>query len=454
MRANEAADSLGSVFVGRRGRLLAGLLLAEFAAAVQTIAYSAVLPLASSELSGASLYGATVAAGSLTTLLVLASGPGIIGRLGPRRALVIATSLYVGGVLLAALAPAMGLVLAGSVLRGLASGVLLGVGLTAIGGLYEDSLRRRVLGLFALMWLLPSFAGPVVNSLVAAAFGWRWAMAWPAVLVLVARMLVVRDAGLIPWRPERERLEIGTGLWLVAGLVLASVASGLGYSWSAGLFGVGVLIGLVASWRVVNHLTAGVGVKVRARVIPFFGLCLAFFGGQGLVSLAIIEGQGRGVVAASVALGAGLVAWSLVGLRPGRTDAWLGDTATLGLLWLAAALVALAAATPSGASAGFVVAVGAFAVAGIGMGMAYPRLSAEAFDELPSDNVSRVATAVGFAEVAGTAVGSLLGGGVYSLAGSVDAGASISISTAFVLLALAAGAAGLACARRGRPLVA
>jgi hypothetical protein len=69
-----ATAPVRAVFAGRRGRLLAGLLLAEFAAAVQIVAYSSVLPLASRDLHGSSLYGATLAAGTMTMILVLASG--------------------------------------------------------------------------------------------------------------------------------------------------------------------------------------------------------------------------------------------------------------------------------------------------------------------------------------------------------------------------------------------
>lgn len=166
-RGTAADTSLRAIFAGRRGRLLAALLLAEFAAAVQGIAYATVLPLAARDLDGDALYGATLAAGSLTTVLVLAAGAGVTARLGPRATLVVATVLYVGGVALAAAAPTMGWLLAGSVLRGIAGGLLAAFGLTAIGGLFEDDVRPRVLGLFAVVWLLPSLAGPAINAAVA-----------------------------------------------------------------------------------------------------------------------------------------------------------------------------------------------------------------------------------------------------------------------------------------------
>jgi MFS family permease len=99
--------TLHAVFQGRRGRLLAGLLLAEFAAAVQSVAYSAVLPLASRELGGSSLYGATLAAMSLSTIAVLAAGPRAFAFGSARVVLFVATGLFVVGVLAAALAPTM-----------------------------------------------------------------------------------------------------------------------------------------------------------------------------------------------------------------------------------------------------------------------------------------------------------------------------------------------------------
>ncbi|HZZ96433.1 MAG TPA: MFS transporter [Jatrophihabitantaceae bacterium] len=180
---------LRSVFAGRRGRLLAGLLLAEFAGAVQSVAYSAVLPLASRELGGSALYGATLAAGSLTTILVLSAGSWLLTRMSARATLFIATAVYAAGVVVAATAPTMALVLLGSILRGIAGGLLTGLGLTVIGALFDDTLRPRVLGLYALMWVLPSLLGAPVNAIIAVAFGWRWAMAWPVAVVIAARIL-------------------------------------------------------------------------------------------------------------------------------------------------------------------------------------------------------------------------------------------------------------------------
>jgi MFS family permease len=438
--------SLRAVFRGRRGRLLAGLLLAEFGAAVQSVAYSSVLPLASRELSGSALYGATLASGALATIGVLALGPRVIAALSAGWTLAVATGLYLAGVVAAAAAPAMGFVLAGSIARGIAAGLLAGFGLTAIGGLYEDALRTRVLGMFAVVWLLPSLVGPVFNAAVAVTFGWRWAMAWPAVVVLVARVLIGRDVGIIPWQPAKSRLALFAGAAVLCGLVAASVAPSLpGTAALPGLvLAAGLVVATVASTRILSVAVPGDPRRFRTLVC-FSGLCLAFFGGAGLVALAMMEGLGYGVVAASVIVGAGLVAWAVTGLRPPRRDA-----ATLGMLLLAAGLAAQAvalAAVPDRATA-LAVAVGTWAVGGFGMGLAYPRLMAGAFDDLTPDQVTPVATAVAFGETAATAVGSLVGGGLYSVASAAGVAPERSLTWAFALLALVAAATVTLAVRR------
>jgi MFS family permease len=428
--------SLRAVFAGRRGRLLAALLLAEFAAAVQSIAYVTVLPLAARDLDGSRLYGATLAAGSLVTTLVLAVGSGLTERLRPRTTLALATVGYVVGVAMAATAPAMAVLLAGSAVRGAAGGLLAAFGLSAVGSLYEDAVRPRVLGLFAVVWLLPSLLGPPLNAAIAVGAGWRWAMAWPAAVVIAARLLVGRHADLIPAPAERRPVAVGTGLLAVAGLAVASAASG-GGRWGAPLLVLGLAVAVAAGARVLIRAADG---RSRSRVLLSFGvLVTAYIAGDGLVPVGVVEGLHRGVVASAVAVGASLVCWSLTGLRPqppGRRP----DAGTLGVLLVAVALAAEAVVQlgPFGRASALPVAVVAWAVGGLGMGMAYGRLSAQAFDDLAPTSVAPVAAAVAFADTAAVVVGSLLGGGVYSLGTSMGASAGAAVGTGFLLAAAAA----------------
>jgi MFS family permease len=435
-----ADDSLRAIFSGRRGRLLAALLMAEFAAAVQSIAYSTVLPIASRELHGATLYAVTLAAGSLTMIFVLAVGPGPFGRVRAVGLLAIATFLYVLGVVVAVAASAMWWVALGMAIRGVAAGLLAGFGLTAIGALYESGPRARVLGLFAVMWLLPSIVGPVLNSAVAGLWGWRGALAWPAVLVVGARGLVGRDADLIPWkRDAKERLNVVDGVLLLGALGLALSAPAAGSSFGPAALVVGVV---AASFICVRVLRSQVGVS-RWRLITvatMFGLTVAFFGGEAVISLAVIEGLGYGVLAAGIAVGAGATAWSLTGLRTGRVDRLLGDSVLAGLLLLGVALLVVAGTQSSlaGHVVGLAVLLVSWSVAGLGMGFAYPQVMSQTMDNLAGREVAKVATAIAFAETAGTTVGAIVSGGLYSLASAHAIPATTSVGGAFVLLSLVA----------------
>lgn len=120
---------------GRRGRFLIALLLAEFGAAMQGIAYSTVLPVIARDLDGFGLFGATIAAGNVAAVLLLSFAPRILGRVRPRVVLLAATALYVLGVVLTVIAPTMEWVLAGTIVRGIAAGLFGGFGMGAIGAL-------------------------------------------------------------------------------------------------------------------------------------------------------------------------------------------------------------------------------------------------------------------------------------------------------------------------------
>ncbi|MGI9091904.1 MAG: hypothetical protein ACR2FF_00335 [Mycobacteriales bacterium] len=442
--------TLRELFAGRRGRLLIALLVAEFGAAVQSIAYSSVLPITARELHGTALFGATLGAGTFTTILVLAIGPAPFARFSPRQLLLWATVLYVVGAGMCVAAPAMVVVLLGVVVRGLAGGMLAGFGLSALGGLFEGEARVRVYGLFALVWLLPSLAGPVVNAAVTVAGGWRAALAWPAALVLLGRLLIGRDIDVVPWsrsqavRPSPVRIVL-----LLAGLLIAGTAGAVGGGLGVALLALGCAAAAAATIVLLDR-QIGPDVARRRYAILMFLLSLAFFGGGGIESLAAIVGLGYGVVAGSIAVGAGLVAWSLTGLRPSLLNRWTDSPEGWGIVLVGVGLACglVAALVLAGITALGVLVAGWF-LAGIGMGFAYPRISSGMVADLDPSRLYPVANAVEFAETSGTALAAFVGGGTYSVARSMSVDPAVSIGWSFGLL-LAVAAAGLCVATRAK----
>lgn len=431
--------SLREILAGRRGRLLIALLFTEFGAAVQSTAYSSVLPIVSNDLGGAQLYGATLVAGTFTTILVLAFGSGPFARFGPAGSLLLATVGYVIGVGLQVGAVSMAMVLAGNIVRGLAGGLWAGFGLSALGALYDDALRPRVVGLFAVMWLLPSLVGPVANSAITIAVGWRAAMAWPAVLVLCGRFLIGRHVSMIPWEKSSSgRLQIPSTLVLLGGLIVAAAAPAPHNHYGVLMLLVGLTAAMVAALRIVRGQVGDDRLR-RLTMTVMFLLCWAFFGSNNIVSLAAINALGYGIVAASTAVGVGVLGWAITGMRPISIDARLGDTQIVGLAILVGALVLLSVSllALTGVPA-LTLLIAAWAAGGIGMGLAYNRIFSESVDRLPAEKTYIGAVAVEFADECGQAIGTLMTGGTYSLASTLGIDATRSLGTAFGILAAAA----------------
>lgn len=367
------AVTFADILRGRRGRFLAALMLAEFAAAMQGIAYSTVLPVIARDLDGFALFGATLAAGPVAAVLMLSFAAPILQRVRPLHLLLVATALYVVGAGLAVVAPAMSWVLIGTSVRGVAAGLFGGFGLGAIGTLYDERERPRVFGLFALIWLLPSVIGPPLNAVITAWADWRWALAWPAVLVVLARLLMGATIAAVPWQADSSRTPVsaGVGVAVAAGLTLGALGSAQPVGWGV----VALLAGIVATASAIGVFLVR-GLPARARgLLAFASLCAAFFGAYELLSLALIEGLGATVLVASSAVTAGLLGWSLVGLRP-QPDA-RPDRAVAGPALVTIAFAGLVGGLWIGGTAGVVTVVAGAALAGVGMGAAYPLLSSE-----------------------------------------------------------------------------
>ena len=232
-----------------------------------------------------------MAAPTLTAIVFIALGPALTARLGPARALLASTVVYVAGVLLAVLALTMAFVLVGRLVQGAAIGLLAGFGLSAIGTLYEDALRPRVIGLFSLSWLLPSLLGPVLNAAVAGVAGWRGAMAWPALVVLAARIVIGRRAAMLPDPDAPARVPAGSAALVLGGLILATIAPGLPAPLHLGVWAAGLVVAVAGGVLLLRRLLGGTGVSLLLIGVVA-GLNIGFFGGEGLF-LATLTGPGH-----------------------------------------------------------------------------------------------------------------------------------------------------------------
>ena len=105
-------------------------------------------------------------------IAVLAIGPFIDGS-GVRRAYRLAIVGFAATSALCAAAPTMEVLVAARLLQGLATGSLIGTGVTCIGLAYDSSLRPRAYALVASVWGVMGVGGPALAAVLVTTLGWR-----------------------------------------------------------------------------------------------------------------------------------------------------------------------------------------------------------------------------------------------------------------------------------------
>ncbi len=105
-------------------------------------------------------------------IAVLAIGPFIDGS-GVRRAYRLAIVGFAATSALCAAAPTMEVLVAARLLQGLATGSLIGTGVTCIGLAFDSSLRPRAYALVASVWGVMGVGGPALAAVLVTTLGWR-----------------------------------------------------------------------------------------------------------------------------------------------------------------------------------------------------------------------------------------------------------------------------------------
>ena len=207
-----------AVFAGARGRLTIGLLLLEALVAVEIMVVATILPAVEADLHGLKLYGWIYAALTLASIGSVPIAGRMTDRLGPRPILGISIAFYVVGLVLAATAPTMFILVVARFVQGIGGGGLYTVSLGTVAKTYPQDIRPRVMALLASMWILPGLVGPPIGALINAAVGWRWVFVAPLPVIVLAAALVMPALRNVQASEERSSLPIAASLVLMVGV--------------------------------------------------------------------------------------------------------------------------------------------------------------------------------------------------------------------------------------------
>ena len=407
-----------------------------------------LLPNTVAEIGGSRLYAwvttlylvGSVAAATMVNPMLL--------RVGPRSSYLMGLALFGVSSLVCGMAPNMEILIAARALQGVAGGLLAGLGYAVINAALPRSLWTRASALVSAMWGVATVVGPATGGLFAQFGLWRWAFVAMAILTVLMAMLVPIALAADRVDPSVAAPAMKVPVWslvLIGAAALAISVAQIPHNFLAtvGLLAAGVvLVGLfvIVDWRMRAavlppsvfgprplkwiYLTMAV-LMIGAMVdtyVPLFGQRLAhltpmaagFLGAALAVGWSVSEivsasvenprTIGRVIAAAPVVVAAGLA----LGAVTQRQDATVGSVA----LWTIA-----------------------LAVAGIGIGMAWPHLSVRAMDSVndPAEG-SAAAAAINTVQVISAAFGAGLAGVVVNMTEGGDVLAARWLFTVFTAL--------------------
>lgn len=414
------------------------------------------MPAVVRDLGGLKLYGWAFSAFMLSNLVGVVAAGGEADRLGPARPFAVGIGLFVLGLLLAGTAPAMAVVVAGRSVQGFGSGVIYSMAYVGIGRGYPERAKAKMLAVMSTAWVVPGLIGPALAGWVAEHAGWRWVflglVPLPPLAAGMALPALRQFTPAVAQTPDRRRiltalrLAVGTGL-LLAGLGIRSVPLALAFLLP------GMALAGPALRRLLPPGTLRARAGIPAAILMIGALNLAFFGVDAFVPLALTAVRGKSLVFASLALTAATLTWT--------TGAWVQAHLTphgsrraiviAGLILLVLGVLGVAVALAPTVPAGL--AVAAWGVAGLGMGLAYSTSKLVILEGMPAGQEGTIAASMQLNDVLGTALGTGIGGALLGYSAVTGRGMRAGIVWADLLMVVILGMALFIAARLpGRPL--
>jgi MFS family permease len=406
--------------------LTLGLVLTVSAAAFEALAVATILPETVRDIGGLGYYGWAFTGFMLANLAGIPLAGGAADRRGPALPFVAGVLLFCAGLIVAGLARSMPVLVAGRVLQGGGAAALSSISYVAVARAYPKEAQPRMMALLSSAWVVPGLFGPALAAAVARHFGWRAVFLGLCPPTLVAGGLALaglRRLGPPPAAAPALRARGATpaaDAALLAGGVALAIAS-LGALGAPGALRGGALAGAtvlglggaaLALRSLMRLLPAGTlrarpGLPAAVAVLALVNF--AFFAVEAFLPLGLtaLRGASTGLVAA--ALTAGTLAWtagSWLQARLGRLPRrrLVRGGLALMLAGLAGASAVLLPAVPPA------LAVLAWTLAGLGMGLAYPAATLAVLSEAEPGKEGQASATMQIASALAVAVGTGVGG--------------------------------------------
>ena len=420
-----------------------------------------LMPSAVADIGGHRYYAWVTTVYLVASVVAATTVHSLLLRLGPRLAYLLGLTVFGTGSLACAAAPTMEVLLLGRAVQGAAGGLLAGLGYAVINTALPSTLWTKASALVSAMWGVGTLVGPAAGGLFAQFGSWRWAF---GVLVI----LTVVMAGLVPVAlPARREAEVDDAripipvwsLLLLGAAALAVSVAGIPHDWRATVALLALGAALVAVFIYVDrrlpaavlppstfgsgplkwiYLTLGMlmAATMADMYVPLFGQRLAH-----------LTPVAAGFLGAGLAIGWTVGEISSASLRNNRV---IVRTVSVAPLVMAIGLALAALTQYEEASIGLVVMWAlALLITGVGVGIAWPHLSAWAMScvDDPAEGPA-AAAAINTVQLICGAFGAGLAGVVVNLTETGDATPARWLFATFAALAALVVVASIRSGRR------
>jgi MFS family permease len=396
----------------RRGLTL-GLVLTITLVATEALAVPTAMPVVAKDLGGLELYGLVFSAFSVGALLGIVVVGALIDREGVVRPFMAGLLLFAIGLTIGGLTPSMPVLIAARFIQGIGGGAIPPVAYVAIGRALPESLRPRMFAMLSTAWVLPGIFGPAVAGFVAQELHWRLVFLGLLPLIVLPGAMATRALIALHERQSTTGRMTGTlarrtldGLAVAGGVaILTAGLTQQDPALFAGLVVIGLVITVVWFRRLPPPGTLTLARGYPTAIVLRGVLTFAFFCIDAYVALLLVDVRHWSPSAAGIALTAATVSWTggswiQARLAPRyRPETFVRVGFPIVSIGIALLGLVLLPDVPA------ILAVPTFAVAGLGMGLAYSQFALIVLRDVPPAEQGTVTSALTLSDTLGTALG-------------------------------------------------
>lgn len=399
---------------------MVGLLVSVVAIAFEAVAVATAMPAAAQDLGQQHLYAWTFTLFVIGMALATVLSGRLSDRVGPSTPLRAGLILFGVGLLLAALAPNMYVLLGARFIQGFGGGAFNVALMVIVARTFPAAQRATMMTMFSICWVLPAFIAPPIAAWLAKAFSWHWVFACMIPFVVATAILsagpLKKLASQLQPDPDADSAPVPIWAAFVATAGVAAIQlAGQNPTITSLLT---LVIGLVALAVALPRLMAPGFFRFRPGIVSVSWVRAlqagGFFAAEAFLPLSLVETREMSLFRAGLMLTVGSLGWTLGSWL--QAQSWLmlrrDQLIQLGAMFSLLGVVCIVLGTWAGLS---VVFIGAgWTIGGLGMGLSNASGSLAVMQLSEPAQLGRNTSSLQVSEALGNAMFTGVAGAVYA----------------------------------------